>query len=58
MAQQAGASIQEASAMIVGGGAVTQDFDAMGNALKIATLRIRGKVSCLHIRKVDMLCYA
>lgn len=42
VAEQAGASIEEASALIVGGGAVTQDFDQMGAALKIATLRIRG----------------
>ena len=39
--QQAGATIEEASAMITGGGAITQDFAAMGSALKIASLRIR-----------------
>ena len=39
--QQAGATIEEASAMITGGGAITQDFATMGSALKIASLRIR-----------------
>lgn len=39
--QQAGATIEEASAMITGGGAITQDFTTMGSALKIASLRIR-----------------
>lgn len=40
--EQAGASIEEVSGMITGGGSVTQDFDAFGNALKVSTLRIRG----------------
>lgn len=40
--EMAGASIQEVSGMITGGGSVTQDFDAFGNALKISTLRMRG----------------
>lgn len=39
--QQAGATIEEASAMITGGGAITQDFTTMGSALKIASLRMR-----------------
>lgn len=39
--QQAGATIEEASAMVTGGGAITQDFATMGSALKIASLRIR-----------------
>lgn len=39
--QQAGVTIEEASAMITGGGAITQDFATMGSALKIASLRIR-----------------
>ena len=40
--QEAGTSFEQASALIVGGGSVTQDFDSMGNAIKIATLRIHG----------------
>lgn len=40
--QEAGATFEQASALIVGGGSVTQDFDAMGNAIKISTLRIHG----------------
>lgn len=46
VAQSAGATIQEAAAMTVGSGSVTQDFEQAGSALKIATLRIRGKFSC------------
>lgn len=40
--QEAGATLEQASALIVGGGSVTQDFSAMGNAIKISTLRIHG----------------
>ena len=40
--EEAGATFEQASALIVGGGSVTQDFDAMGNSIKIATLRIHG----------------
>lgn len=42
VAQSAGATIEEAAAMTVGGGSVTQDFEQTGSALKIATLRIQG----------------
>lgn len=42
VAEMAGASIDEAMAMLVGGGEKIQDFDKMGNALKVSTLRIRG----------------
>lgn len=45
VAQEAGASFEEASALVVGGGSVTQDFDAMGTALKTTTMRIRGRRS-------------
>lgn len=48
VAEMAGASIEEASAMLVGGGAISQDFSAMGNALKISTLRIRGMRGALQ----------
>lgn len=40
--EQAGATIEQATGMITGGGSVTQDFDAFGTALKISTLRIKG----------------
>ena len=40
--EQSGDTIEEASGMIVGGGSITQDFTAMGNALKIYTLRLHG----------------
>ena len=54
--EMAGATIEEAAGMITGGGAVTQDFNAFGNALKVSALRIRGKTFCLHTRKGCMLC--
>lgn len=38
----AGNSIQETEAMITGGAEITQDAGALGNALKISTLRLRG----------------
>lgn len=40
--EMAGASIEQAAGMITGGGAVTQDFDAFGNALRVSVMRIRG----------------
>lgn len=43
VAQSAGATIEEAAAMTVGGGSVTQDFEQTGSALKIATLRVFGE---------------
>ncbi len=52
--ESAGATIQEASGMIVGGGSVTQDFDAMGNALKISTLRIHGMKGELQALNEDV----
>ena len=59
VAQQSGATIEQAAALIAGGGGITQNFDEMSNALKISALRIRGKIlSCLHTRKVCMRCYA
>lgn len=39
--QQSGASLAETASMIVGGGSVTQDFDAFGNALRVSAMRIR-----------------
>lgn len=39
--EQSGASLAETAAMIVGGGSVTQDFQAFGNALRISAMRIR-----------------
>lgn len=40
--EMAGASFEEAAGMITGGGSVTQDFNAFGNALKVSALRVRG----------------
>lgn len=39
--EMAGASFEQATGMITGGGAVTQNFDAFGNALRVSALRIR-----------------
>lgn len=52
--ESAGATIEEASGMIVGGGSVTQDFEAMGNALKISTLRIHGMKGELQVLNEDV----
>ena len=49
VAQSAGATIEEAAAMTVGGGSVTQDFEQTGSALKIATLRIQGTYNFVPI---------
>ena len=46
--EQSGAKFTEAAGMITGGGAVTQDFDAFGNALKISALRIRSMKGSLE----------
>ena len=40
--EQAGATIEQVTGMITGGGSITQDFDAFGTALKISSLRIKG----------------
>lgn len=40
--EMSGATLEEASGMITGGGAVTQDFDAFATALKVSALRVRG----------------
>lgn len=57
--QVGGASIEEAAALFTGINEVLQDPATSGTALKILTLRIRGKhFSCLHRGKVPMLCCA
>lgn len=55
---EGGASIQEAAGMFTGINEVLQDSSTSGSALKILTLRIRGRRTCLHMGKVHMLCYA
>lgn len=40
--EMAGASFEQATGMITGGGAITQDFDAFGNAIRVSALRVRG----------------
>lgn len=51
-------SFEESAGMLTGITEVTQDADKAGNSLKVLSLRLRGRLSCLHIRKVDMPCYA
>ena len=40
--EMSGATLEQAAGMITGGGAVTQQFEEFGNALKVSALRIRG----------------
>lgn len=40
--EMSGATLEQATGMITGGGAVTQNFEEFGNALKVSALRIRG----------------
>lgn len=40
--EMSGATLEQAAGMITGGGAVTQNFEEFGNALKVSALRIRG----------------
>lgn len=54
----AGNSIQETAGMITGITEVTQDPEKAGNALKVVSMRLRGKTLCLRTRKVCTLCYA
>lgn len=54
----AGNDINETLAMLTGGTEITQNASEMGNALKVLSMRIRGKLLCLHTRKVCMQCYA
>lgn len=54
----AGNSIQETAGMVTGITEVTQDPEKAGNALKVVSMRLRGKLLCLRTRKVCTLCYA
>lgn len=56
VAEMAGASIDEAMGMIVGSGAVTQDFEKTANALRTSMLRIRGKRNMPPYAEMYMLC--
>ena len=54
----AGNDINQSLAMITGGTEITQNASEMGNAIKVMSMRIRGKYICLHTWKVCMQCYA
>ena len=54
----AGNDIHKTLAMLTGGTEITQNASEMGNATKVMSMRIRGRLLCLHTRKVCMLCYA
>lgn len=55
----AGNTIQETAGMITGITEVTQDPEKAGNALKVVSMRLRGKTTfCLRTRKVCTLCFA
>lgn len=53
-----GTDINKTLAMLTGGSEITQNANEFGNFLKIGSMRIRGKLLCLHTRKVCMQCYA
>ncbi|MDY4576812.1 MAG: phage tail tape measure protein [Anaerobutyricum hallii] len=54
----AGVDLSHTLAMLTGGAEITQNANEFGSFLKIASMRIRGKLLCLHTRKVCMPCYA
>lgn len=54
----AGVDLQHTLAMLTGGAEITQNAGEFGNFLKVASMRIRGKITCLRIRKVYTQCYA
>lgn len=55
----AGNTFEESAAMIGAVTEVTQDPEKAGSAMKVLSLRLRGKISfCLRTRKVCTLCYA
>jgi len=54
----AGNDINKSLAMLTGGTEITQDASEMGNAIKVLSMRIRGRHICLHIGKVYMPCCA
>ena len=54
----AGVDLNHALAMLTGGSEITQNASEFGNFLKVSSMRIRGKLLCLHTRKVCMPCYA
>lgn len=54
----AGNTFEESAGMATAMSEVIQDPDKAGNALKIVSMRLRGKLLCLHTRKVCMPCYA
>lgn len=53
-----GTDINKTLAMLTGGTEITQNASEFGNFLKVGSMRIRGKLLCLHTRKVCMQCYA
>ncbi|MCR1960201.1 phage tail tape measure protein [Thomasclavelia cocleata] len=51
----AGNDINQTLAMITGGSEITQNASEQSNAIKVLSMRLRGKFSCLHIEK--SICY-
>lgn len=51
-------SFEQSIALLTGGTEITQNANEMGSALKVISMRIRGKNICLRIRKVYTPCYA
>lgn len=51
-------SFEQSIALLTGGTEITQNANEMGSALKVISMRIRGRNICLRIRKVYTPCYA
>lgn len=51
-------SLEQTIALITAANSVVQDPDSVGTAFKTLSMRIRGKITCLHMRKVHMPCCA
>jgi hypothetical protein len=54
----AGADLNETLALLTGIAEITQSPEEAGNFLKTASMRLRGKHTCLHMRKGHMPCCA
>ncbi|MCM1120397.1 MAG: phage tail tape measure protein [bacterium] len=54
----AGTDMDRTLALLTGGTEITQNASEFGDFLTVSSMRIRGKLLCLHTGKVCMPCYA
>lgn len=54
----AGTDMDRTLALLTGGAEITQNASEFGDFLTVSSMRIRGKLLCLHTGKVCMPCYA